>query len=184
MGWYLLSRVVYLCVCLLPCIYIFKFIMVCTCNFYFHEYKKKIKKKKNNTKCWKYNNVKIFGMDIDYNQTFKNYVSSICTKVGRKRIATRRIFGILNFQQKRILMKSFFCNYCRLVCLFYSRQIIKSTNFKSELLEWFTTIKHLQCWSEIIYLRSNESRDHYHADGNLVPSPRCGYRFEAAYQYT
>ena len=26
-------------------------------------------------------------------------------------------------------------------------------------------------------LTSNESRDHYHEDGNLVPSPRCGFSF-------
>ena len=32
-------------------------------------------------------------------------------------------------------------------------------------------------------LRSNESRSyHYHEDGNLVPSPRCGFCFEAAFQ--
>ena len=28
-------------------------------------------------------------------------------------------------------------------------------------------------------LRSNESRDHYHGDGYLVPSPRHDFRFEA-----
>ena len=28
--------------------------------------------------------------------------------------------------------------------------------------------------------RSNESRDHYHEDGNLVPSPPCIFGFEAA----
>ena len=27
---------------------------------------------------------------------------------------------------------------------------------------------------------SSESRDHYLEDGNLVPSPRCGFSFEAA----
>ena len=46
-------------------------------------------------------------------------------------------------------------------------------------------------WSLYIYkdlrlktcdLRSSESRDHYHEDGNLVPSPRCGFSFEAAFQ--
>ena len=31
-------------------------------------------------------------------------------------------------------------------------------------------------------LRSSESRDHYHGDGNLVPSPRCGFSFEASFQ--
>ena len=29
---------------------------------------------------------------------------------------------------------------------------------------------------------SNESRDHYHGNGNLVPSPRCGFSFEAVYR--
>ena len=31
-------------------------------------------------------------------------------------------------------------------------------------------------------LRSSESRDHYHEDGNLVPSLRCGFCFEAEFQ--
>ena len=31
-------------------------------------------------------------------------------------------------------------------------------------------------------LRSNKSRDHYHGDGNVVPSPRCGFSFEASFQ--
>ena len=31
-------------------------------------------------------------------------------------------------------------------------------------------------------LRSSESRDHYLEDGNLVPSPRCSFSFEAAFQ--
>ena len=30
-------------------------------------------------------------------------------------------------------------------------------------------------------LRSSESRDHCHEDGNLVPSPRCGFSFEDAF---
>ena len=29
---------------------------------------------------------------------------------------------------------------------------------------------------------SNESPDHYHEDGNLVPSSLCGFCFEAAFQ--
>ena len=31
---------------------------------------------------------------------------------------------------------------------------------------------------------SSESRDHYHEDGNLVPSARCGFSFEAAFQFS
>ena len=33
-----------------------------------------------------------------------------------------------------------------------------------------------------LQLRSNESREHFHQDGNLVPIPRCGFCFEAAFQ--
>ena len=31
-------------------------------------------------------------------------------------------------------------------------------------------------------LKSNESRDHFHADCNLLLSPRCGFSFEASFQ--
>ena len=31
-------------------------------------------------------------------------------------------------------------------------------------------------------LRYNESRDHCHEDGNLVPSPQCSFGFKAAFQ--
>ena len=39
----------------------------------------------------------------------------------------------------------------------------------------------LYIWKDL-RLRSNESRDHYHEDGDLVPSPRCDFSFEAAFQ--
>ena len=35
---------------------------------------------------------------------------------------------------------------------------------------------------KIYDLRSNESRDNYHGDRNLVPSPRCFFGFGAAVQ--
>ena len=82
--------------------------------------------KLNNEKCWECDNVKLLGIDIDSNLTFNNYVSSICTKAGRKLPALRRILSILNLQQKRVLMKSFInsqFNYCPLVWMFYSRYL-------------------------------------------------------------
>ena len=36
----------------------------------------------------------------------------------------------------------------------------------------------LKTWN----FRSNESREHYREDGNLVPIPRYGFSFEAAFQ--
>ena len=32
-------------------------------------------------------------------------------------------------------------------------------------------------------IRSNESRDHYHEGGNLVPRPPCGFGFEAVFHF-
>ena len=40
----------------------------------------------------------------------------------------------------------------------------------------------LYIYKDLRVLRSNESREHYHEDDNLVPSPRCGFSFEAAFQ--
>ena len=60
-----------------------------------------------NNKCWESKKLRLLGIDIDSNLTFNNYVTSICTKVVRKLTALRRIFRILNFQQKLVLMKSF-----------------------------------------------------------------------------
>ena len=40
----------------------------------------------------------------------------------------------------------------------------------------------LYIYKDIRLLRSTESRDHYDEDGNLVPSPRCSFGFEAAFQ--
>ena len=87
--------------------------------------------KLNNKKCWECDNVKLLGIDIDSNLTFNKYVSSICTKAGRKLTALRRILSILNFQQKRVLMKSFInsqFNYCPLVWMFYSRYLNNKIN--------------------------------------------------------
>ena len=32
----------------------------------------------------------------------------------------------------------------------------------------------------MISFKTNESRDHYHEDGNLLPNLRCGFCFEAS----
>ena len=42
------------------------------------------------------------------------------------------------------------------------------------------SIRELYCiYRKDLRLRSNESRDRYHEDGYLVPSPRYGFRSEA-----
>ena len=67
---------------------------------------------------------------------------------------------------------------CEKRCYSGSHKQLK-THFKDDMVR-------LKIISLYIYkdlrLRSNESRDDYHEDGNLVPSPQCGFSFEAAFQ--
>ena len=54
------------------------------------------------------------------------------------------------------------------------------TPFRDDMIR--LKIISLYIYKKTYDLRSSESRDHYHEDGNLVPSPRCGFSFEAAFQ--
>ena len=55
----------------------------------------------------------------------------------------------------------------------------RKTLFKDHMVR--LKIISLYIYKDLTYdLRSNASRDHYHEDGNLVPSPRGGFSFEAA----
>ena len=85
----------------------------------------------NNAKSWECDKVKLLGIDIESSLIFNSYVSSICAKAGRKLTALRRIFEVLNFQQKRVLMKSFVdsqFNYCPLVWMCCSRYMNNKIN--------------------------------------------------------
>ena len=58
-----------------------------------------------------------------------------------------------------------------------------TSNLKLFLREHMVKLKIISLYIyKDLRLKSNESRDHYHEDGNLVPSPRSGFSFEAAFQ--
>ena len=71
--------------------------------------------------------------------------------------------------------------------MFFSKHFFRelSHTFKvplSELLKLYEG-DYIFLYNSILFdLRSSESRDHYLEDGNLVPSPRCGFSFEAVFQ--
>ena len=81
-----------------------------------------------------------------------------------------------------LIQRSFSCD--SMECLQSCSEIIEKT-VKIGIV-WVSP-SNVKLFLETIYkdLRlktSSKSRDHYHEDGNLVPSPRCGFSFEAAFQ--
>ena len=84
-----------------------------------------------NSLIWEQRIIKLLGINIDSKLTFHQHVSIIYDKAGRKLTALTRLMKMLNFQQRRILMKSFIdaqFNYCPLVWIFYSRTLNSKLN--------------------------------------------------------
>ena len=76
----------------------------------------------------------LLGVRIDSDLTFKEYVTSICSKANQKFHALTRVIKFMSLQKCRILMKSFITsqfNYCSIVL---EVLIIKSTTSMKEPL--------------------------------------------------
>ena len=76
-------------------------------------------------KIWEDNEVKLLGVTIDNGLNFDTHINSICKKANQKLSVLSRMRCILNFQQKRIVFKSFFeaqFKYCPLIWMFCSRK--------------------------------------------------------------
>ena len=88
-------------------------------------------------KIWEDNKVKLLGVTIDNGLNFDTHINSICKKANQKLSVLSRMRCILNFQQKRIVFKSFFeaqFKYCPLIWMFCSRKAKTGLiNFMNEL---------------------------------------------------
>ena len=74
----------------------------------------------------------LLGVRIDPDLTFKEYVTSICSKANQKFHALTRVIKYMSLQKRHILMKSFITsqfNYCSIVL---EVLIIKSTTSMKE----------------------------------------------------
>ena len=77
------------------------------------------------------NSVRFLGIDIDSKLSFKNHVSSLCAKAGRKLTALTRLVSFLTIENRRLLMKALIesqFNYCPLVWMFHSRNLHNKVN--------------------------------------------------------
>ena len=72
---------------------------------------------------WESQSEKLLGMMVDKNLSFESHLKILCQKVNQKVSALARIAGILPFQKRRILLKTFIesqFSYCPLIWMFCS----------------------------------------------------------------
>ena len=73
----------------------------------------------------------LLGVRIDSYLTFKEHVTSICSKVNQKPHALTKVSKYMSLQKRRILMKSFIApqfNYCLIVWMCHSRSFNDKVN--------------------------------------------------------
>ena len=80
---------------------------------------------------WESQTEKLLGMTVDKNLSFEPHLKLLCKKVNQKVSALARIAGILPFQKRHILLKTFIesqFSYCPLVWMFCSCAMNKKIN--------------------------------------------------------
>jgi len=74
---------------------------------------------------------KLLGVTIDNKMSFENHVSNLCTKASQKLHALSRVSKFMTFNQRKIIMETFFLShfgYCPLVWMFHSRTLNNRIN--------------------------------------------------------
>ena len=82
-------------------------------------------------KIWESQTEKLLGITVDKNLNFESHLKILCKKVNQKVSALARIAGILPFQKRYILLKTFIesqFSYCPLIWMFCSGTMNKKIN--------------------------------------------------------
>ena len=106
-------------------------------------------------KIWESPKKKLLGVVIDRNLNFNEYVSSLCTKAGKKLSALARLSHFLSLKQRRILMKSFIeaqFGYCQLIWRFHSRESNRNINHIPEPALRIVRRDSSSSFTELLYL--------------------------------
>ena len=75
--------------------------------------------------------MKLLGKTINNTLEFDTHINNICAKANQKSSVLSRMRNILNFEQKRIIFKTFFepqFKYCPLIWMFCSRKAKNKIN--------------------------------------------------------
>ena len=74
---------------------------------------------------------KLLGVNIDDKLTFEKHINTLCEKARRKVQALSRVANYIDFDKRRVLMKSFIqsqFNYCPLIWMMHSRKLENKIN--------------------------------------------------------
>ena len=75
--------------------------------------------------------VKLLGVKIESDLTFKNHLDNVCKRASQKLNALSRLCSIIPFHKRKMLMQAFFrsqFSYCPLVWIFHSRELNTKIN--------------------------------------------------------
>ena len=101
------------------------------CHFLFSGSPEHLWIKVGNEQIWESQSEKLLGMLVDKNLNFESHLKTLCKKVNQKISALARIAGILPFQKRHILLKTFIesqFSYCPLIWMFCSASMNNKIN--------------------------------------------------------
>ena len=101
------------------------------CHFLFSGSPEHLWIKVGRERIWESQYEKLLGMIVDKNLSFETHLKTLCKKVNQKVSALARIAGILPFQKRHILLKTFIesqFSYCPLVWMFCSSTMNNKIN--------------------------------------------------------
>ena len=101
------------------------------CHFLFSGSTEHLWIKVGNEKIWESQYEKLLGVKVDKDMSFELHLKTLCQKVNQKVTALARIAGILPFQKRQILLKTFIesqFSYCPLIWMFCSCSMNRKIN--------------------------------------------------------
>ena len=101
------------------------------CHFLFSGSPEHLWIKVGNEQIWESQYEKLLGIKVDKDMTFDVHLKTLCKKVNQKVSALARIAGILPFQKRHILLKTFIesqFSYCPLIWMFCSGTMNRKIN--------------------------------------------------------
>ena len=101
------------------------------CHFLFSGSPEHLWIKVGSEKIWESQYEKLLGVKVDKDMSFELHLKTLCKKVNQKVSALARIAGILPFQKRHILLKTFIesqFSYCPLIWMFCSCTLNKKIN--------------------------------------------------------
>ena len=81
--------------------------------------------------------VKLLGVTIDQNLTFKNHITNLCTSAKNKLKALQRIRKYLTLEQTKIIADAFIYsqfNYCNIIWMFCSKSENRLEDIQKQIL--------------------------------------------------